>query len=245
MSYFEKKCSNCGATYVEGDTYCRTCHTAIEQEPIIEEERLEGIKISDWHMFIDKNATRYVDIFSKNKGKRIFLNMNWAAFFFNFYWMFYRKMYKYAFIFLAVSMIFSLTVTALVVTAFKPAFAEAQRIIEPYSQYLTETDGLFSAYSDGSVDVSVIFDASSEYDKAINAVIAKMAFWIIIPSLIFGLLFGLLADCIYRAYILRNIQYKSGGTSGWSLVAGIVIYQAISNIIESPLFSLIVAKLLE
>lgn len=245
MSYFEKKCPNCGATYIEGDTYCRTCHTAIEQEPVIEEEKLEGIKKSDWHMFIDKNSSRYVEIFSKNEGKKIFFHMNWSAMFFNFYWMFYRKMYKYAFIFLIVSTVFSIAVTLLAVSAVKPDIDEAEKIIEPYSQYLTENNGLYSAYSDSSVDVSVVLEASGKYDRAINAVIAKLSFGIIIPSLGFGVLFGLLADCIYRRYILLNFGRNVGGASGWSLVGGIIIYQAIGNIIVSPLITFVVAKLLE
>ena len=239
MSYFEKKCSNCGATYIEGDTYCRTCNITIERE-------IEGIKKSDWFMFIDKNSSRYVEIFSNNEGKKIFFHMNWAAFFFNFYWMFYRKMYKYAFIFLAVSMIFSLTLTGLVVLSIKPALLDAQEIIEPYTQYLTETGNLFPQYyEDSSIDFLEILNASTQYNQEINSIKGKLSFYIIIPSLIFQVLFGLLADCIYRSYILRNIQYKVGGTSGWSLLGGVVVYQLITNLIESPIIIFLCTKLLE
>ncbi len=245
MSYFENKCSNCGATFIKGDTYCRTCNTPIEYEPMSDEEMLEGIKNSDWHLFIDKNSSRYVEIFSNNEGKKIFFNMNWAAMFFNVYWMFYRKMYKYALIYLIISMVFSIGLTAVVTTAVKPAVNEAQKIIEPYSQYLDKTNGLYGAYSDGSVEVSEILNAATEYDKEINSIMGKLAFWVIIPSIIINVIFGLLADCIYRSYILRNIQYKSGGTSGWSLAIGVIVYIIINNIVLSPIVTYIVSKILQ
>jgi len=245
MSYFEKKCSNCGATIIEGDTFCRTCKTDIEREPESKENLIEGIKVSDWHTFIDKNSSRYVEIFSKNEGKKLFLNMNWAAMFFNFYWMFYRKMYKYAFIFLIISLIFSISTIFVVVTAYKPAINEVNKIIEPYSEFLDEGNGIFSAHSDGSVDVSEILEAATEYDKKMDKILIKLSFSIIVPSLVFGAIFGLFADCIYRRYILRNINYKVGGTSGWSLAGGVVIYLLITRLIESPIVSYLTAKLLE
>ena len=46
--------------------------------------------------FIDKNASRYVDIYAENENKKFFLSWNWAAFFFGVNWMCYRKMYKNA-----------------------------------------------------------------------------------------------------------------------------------------------------
>lgn len=245
MSSFEKKCLNCGVTYIEGDNYCRNCSAPLEHEPFNEEAMLEGIKKSDWHLFIDKNSSRYVEIFSKNEGKKIFFHMNWAAMFFNFYWMFYRKMYKYAFVFLAVSMIFSIALTALVTTALKPAVLDARKIIEPYSEYYNETGNVYPEYYESSMDVSKALEASNQYNKEINSLTTILEFWIIIPSLLFGVLFGLLADCIYRSYILRNIEYKVGGTSGWSMVGGIAVYQLIIRIIESSIILFITAKLLE
>ncbi len=245
MSYFENKCPNCGATVISGDAYCRTCNTPLEFEPIPEEAMLYGVKKSDWHMFIDKNSSRYVELFSKNEDKKIFLHMNWSAMFFNFYWMFYRKMHKYAFIFLLINTVFSICLTTILTTAIKPDLVEARKIIEPYNQYLEESNGFNVAYSDGSVDVTEILDASSKYDKAVDSILAKMSFWAIIPSIIFNLLFGLLADCIYRSYILKNIQYKRGGTSGWSLAVGVAIYLLVNNVVLSPIVTYMATKILQ
>ena len=106
MPYYERKCLSCGHTVIKGDTICRSCGARLQDNCRYiekEEDTINGVPISDISLFVDKNSSRYVDIFAKNKGKKIFLNMNWAAMFFNVYWMFYRKMYKYAIIFLIVS----------------------------------------------------------------------------------------------------------------------------------------------
>ena len=245
MSYFVNKCQNCGATFINGDSYCRTCHAPLEYAPTPTEVMLNGIKKSEWHLFIDKNSSRYVEVFSKNEDKKIFFNMNWAAMFFTIYWMFYRKMYKYAFIFLAVSMIFSVCLTSLVATAVKPAILEAEKIIEPYSGYYTETGNIFPEYYESLMDVSNAIEARNRYNREIDSIMGKLSFWIIVPSIILNLLFGLLADCIYRRYILRNIEYKQGGTSLWLLAGGVVLSNMVSNMIFSPIITYIVAKILQ
>ena len=245
MSYYEKKCPNCGATVINGDTYCRTCNTPLNYEPPKQEELLYGIKKSDLHLFIDKNSSRYVDIFAKNEGKKIFLHMNWAAMFFNIYWMFYRKMYKYAVIFLIVSMLFSIAVTAIAATAIKPAMLEAEKIIAPYAQYLNNSNDYNMAFTDGTVDMTEVLNAATKYDREIDKIIGKMSFLIIVPSLIFQTLFGMLADCIYRSHVLRNINRTRGGTSGWSLAGGVAVYLLTQELILSPIITYIATLILK
>ena len=196
-------------------------------------------------MFIDKNSSRYVDIFAKNEGKKIFFHMNWSAMFFNVYWMFYRKMYKYAVIFLIISMLYSIGVTAISATAIKPAMLEAEKIIAPYAQYLNNTNDYNMAFTDGSVDMTEALNAATKYDRKIDAIIGKMTFWVIIASIVFSTLFGLLADCIYRSHVLHNINRTRGGTSGWSLAGGVAVYLIVSKIIESPLITYVVSKILQ
>lgn len=245
MSYFENKCPNCGATVINGDTYCRTCSTPLDYKPNHQEALLYDIKKSDLHLFIDKNSSRYVDIFAKNEVKKIFFHMNWSAMFFNVYWMFYRKMYKYAVIFLIISMLYSIGVTAISATAIKPAMLEAEKIIAPYAQYLNNTNDYNMAFTDGSVDMTEALNAATKYDRKIDAIIGKMTFWVIIASIVFSTLFGLLADCIYRSYVLHNINRTRGGTSGWSLAGGVAVYLIVSKIIESPLITYVVSKILQ
>ena len=213
----------------------------IEKRNPSTEATIEGIKVSDWHWFIDKNASRYVDVFSENEGKKVFFHMNWAAAFFNFYWMFYRKMYKYAFLYLLISSILSIAVTLTTVAVTQPAMLEAEEIIAPYTQYLDQDHNLKTGYTEGMVDFTAIQNAVDEYKTVEWSVKAKATFGIIVPTVMFNLLFGLLADCIYRRYILKNMRYKSGGTSGWSIVGGLVLYPLINNLVVGPLSSFIAA----
>lgn len=80
MDKLEKKCEHCGATYMISDGYCRNCWKRLANEPSPKEQLLDGIKKADWHFFIDKNPSRYVDIYSKNEGKKIFVSWNWRHF---------------------------------------------------------------------------------------------------------------------------------------------------------------------
>lgn len=245
MSYIENKCPNCGAPFIKGDSYCRTCEAPLQYTPTSEEATMYGIAKSDWHLFVDKNSSRYVEVFSKNEDKKIFFNMNWAAMFFNIYWMFYRKMYKYAFIYLIITTVFSIGLTALVTATIKPELLEARKIIEPYNQYIDNTNELYGAYSDGTVDMREVLNAASEYDRETNLIMGKFAFWLIVPSITFNVIFALPADCIYRRYILRNIEYKQGGASFWSLAGGVVLYALINNAVISPIITYIVTKILQ
>ncbi len=222
-------CPNCGLSCAEDWSYCPDCRTSLQ--PVAEEELLDGIKVVDWHMFIGENSSRYVEIFSRNKGKRLFLHMNWAAMLFSFYWMFYRKMYKYAFLFLAVSILFSVVLTSVVAMALKPAVLEAREILEPYT---------YTSYYD-----SEALEAHTAYNQAIATINGRLVFWTLVPSLSFHTLFALLADCLYRSHIRRTIACTDGGTSVWSMVGGIVVYQLITRLVATPLISYIAATLLE
>lgn len=64
----EKKCEYCGASYIVSDGYCRHCWKRLPDAVSPKEELLNGVKKADWHFFIDKNASRYVDIYSENEN---------------------------------------------------------------------------------------------------------------------------------------------------------------------------------
>lgn len=244
MGNFNRRCTGCGTPYSAWDAYCSVCGAKLVQQPPDEAELLEGIPLSDWHVFIDKNASRYMALFVKHKEKKVFFHMNWAAMFFNVYWMFYRRMYKYALLFLAVSLVFSLAVTAGAVLAFKPEFEVAQSIIAPYEPYLGDYDWSYATH--GSFELMAeVRETVGEYNAAVNLVTGKLTFFVVVATLLFHTLFGLLADCLYRAYVRAHIRYTNGGTSGWSLAGGVALYLVFSRLIESPLIQLVTAKLLE
>ena len=87
------QCEKCGATCNLKDGFCKKCWA---QLPGAEDYILDGMGQTDLEDFIDKNSKRYIDVYKKNQGKKMFLNINWAAMFFGVNWMLYRKMYKLA-----------------------------------------------------------------------------------------------------------------------------------------------------
>ena len=244
MSYYERKCLSCGQTVIKGDTVCRACGARLQnncQYIENEEDTINGVPISDMSLFIDKNSSRYVDIFSKNKDKKIFFNMNWSAFFFNIYWMFYRKMYKYALIFLAVTLAFYLSLMAIVCISIKPYMEEPLKVIEPYQDYIDYVNENGGGYTGAP---SGYREAIDEYNAAMSMIRAKMYFRIIFPSICFQLLFGLVADCIYRRYVIKNYRYKTGGVSIGSLIAGVVVFLAFEEFILTPIATYLVTRFL-
>ena len=114
----EKKCEYCGAAYIVSDGYCRNCWKRLPDAVSPKEELLNGVKKADWHFFIDKNASRYVDIYAEDENKKFFLSWNWAAFFFGVNWMCYRKMYKNAALFAVIYSVLALCVTLLISNAY-------------------------------------------------------------------------------------------------------------------------------
>lgn len=244
MAYIERKCPNCGVSYAYDEVRCHGCGFELEHAPVSEETLLEGIPKSQWHTFIDKNASRYVELFSEKEGKKLFFHVNWAALFFSVYWLCYRKMYALAGIVYAASTALSLALCALLVAAFQPAMQEAQAILEPYSQYMIENGSFSAAITDGSVDFSAVMDAIQTYNDATQAIGGKMVFWLLLAGAVEMVLFGLLADCLYRAHILRRISYHEGGASGWSLAGGILLFALVNGIVVNPLQSHILEKLL-
>ena len=93
--------------------------------------------------------------------------------------------------------------------------------------------------------MSEVLNAANKYDREIDRIIGKMSFWVITASIIFSTLFGLLADCIYRSHVLHNINRTRGGTSGWSLAGGVLVYMLVSNLIESPIITYITTIILK
>lgn len=241
MSYFGRKCAACGTPYSAWNNFCSHCGEPLEPSPPPEEETLDGVAVSEWHLFIDKNASQYMEIFEKHKHKKVFLHMNWAAMFFHIFWLFYRRMYKYALIFLAVILLFATLVTTGLLAAFKPELEAAEDIIKPYTHYL-EGD-IDSLYYEDIDTLNAVHHATVEYRRTINAVNGKVLFWSLFSSLLLQAVFGLLADCLYRTYIRKHIRYTNGGTSGWSLVGGGALYLLISRLIGAPIAAWVAEKL--
>ena len=230
----EKKCEYCGAAYIVSDGYCRNCWKRLPDAVSPKEELLNGVKKADWHFFIDKNASRYVDIYAENENKKFFLSWNWAAFFFGVNWMCYRKMYKNAALFAVIYSVLALCVTLLISNAYKNQLKPLYEEVIAYEQNYNGNN--FTANNpDLIIEVNEQPIKAYEARKKISFITNKITLWTIFVMLVLQIPIGLSADCIYRSHILKKIKYSDGGTSYIAFFAGCLCNSIFNRIIVSPI----------
>lgn len=229
-----KKCENCGTMCEREVTVCANCGYEFK------EATLDGMRVTDIAAYVDKNGSRYMDIFRKNEGKRTFIHTNWAAFFLGIYWFFYRKMYKWGIISLVMTMLVSVLFCSLGIAIYKDELHEALEV------YGVEAENLTVEFGDiediGAIrvtDGAGYTAASGDVAKAI----IKMVSLAVIAEFVAGFVLSLFADCIYFHHIKKHIGFSKGGVSWWSFAIAIgimLIYNdVISPLITSLLFSFI------
>ena len=129
------QCPRCGMTNSAAEQNCRQCgipllrekqgeEHPLNQEPFSQQPRpmspqetyaqklaaveVEGIPLKDLITFVRKNPLYFSNMFALLSKRASFPSVNWAALIFNFFYFFYRKMYKYGFIILGILAIFKL-----------------------------------------------------------------------------------------------------------------------------------------
>ena len=122
-----KLCKNCGAWVEDDDRFCEHCGNnlssvddpvVIDVEPeVVEAEIVMPPKRYDSpaadarevrERLIGSKTEYYLPRFEKMETLNSFTDWNWAAFFFGFWWMLYRKMYVFGAVALAVTELLSL-----------------------------------------------------------------------------------------------------------------------------------------
>lgn len=104
-----KFCSKCGGKNYTTSTFCSKCGNKIDNignfnpRPNANINHMESnasismnYENNDISKFVSKNIDYYASKFEKIKSTGSKITWNWAAFFFNVYWMLYRKMYVQA-----------------------------------------------------------------------------------------------------------------------------------------------------
>lgn len=71
-------------------------------------DSIDNISVSDAAMYLQTSAGRYINRFSKAEKNNRKLTWNWAGFFFGPCWLFFRKLFKQAFVFMLVVIMASL-----------------------------------------------------------------------------------------------------------------------------------------
>ena len=203
------------------------------------DETLHGHAKADVISFIDNNNGRYYEIFKRNEDRRFFLNMNWAAFFLSVYWLFYRKMYMIGLIFIVVSGILGSLTAYAAISAFK---SEILAIREGYELQTMSCDDI---PTDDFVDYSEMMQGTRELDMQMRRLQAKIFFWGVLPMIILGLLFGGVADCLYRNHIIRKIGDPGAGGVSKGAVFGALALMLLSNSITEVINRFFIEALIQ
>lgn len=203
-----------------------------------EDEKINDISKSEMISFIESNSDRYINIFKKNENRKFFLHMNWTALFFTIYWMFYRRMFKAGVLFLLCLGIFSTLVLSVTLFSLKDdIMAIREQLMKTTLADSGNTSGEFSAFPE------LLTENQASLNKMNNDFNRKLYTFILVPFLIFALIFGLSADWFYRDHLLRNIKFSDGGVSKLALFGALgvmLIYNFIMGLVQKFIINMVI-----
>ncbi len=246
-------CKNCGAA-LKAEPIKETPHTAnYKQEQYAYDtynnnqnfklEHIEGIPTEDVAVFVGKNYRDIIPKFSKMEITASKTSWCWAAAILSFLfgplgaaiWFFYRKMYKIAFIFVAIGVILGAAYTF--VSDTKIDIDSFKSASESFSNgdFQNFSDFLGDSFSDSNTLRNKIADT---FESIIN-------FATMIVSGLYGLYFYK-KHCIKRIYRYKNMPidpryYKMGlaslgGTSSGMAVLGVAVLILVEDLFSLLLF---------
>ena len=102
-----KFCSSCGNSLSHNSNFCNKCGSKNSNNPSTMDSKSNeffatshtSLKIKDYntpqvHAIIGRNSDRYVWLFNRMEFRESKVSWNWAAFFFGFIWIIYRKIFS-------------------------------------------------------------------------------------------------------------------------------------------------------
>ncbi len=244
-------CNNCGTKCSSADSYCKKCSQPLNSTRESSRSAIEGIDDEQLKAFVGKNADYYTEKFTKSGGKRWFLQINWPALLLGHIWMFYRKMRKFAVLYVVIvfglSAIFSVGIPLLfrqdVDTYFecKAAYDEFRDSGEEIAFFYEDENGVTVMES------NPVYKELRDNLAAAQPKIRWLNWAVEFPPFLASLILRLSANSMYKQYIINNIDTSEGGTSkkqafwGWLvvwvvlLVAGLLLLKidAVSRLYEA------------
>lgn len=106
-------CENCGAELIKGDKYCVYCghrqgdpirngkHKFYGRDPLggmNPDDEIAGEKVSLLALLIRRNSDKFLPKLKAVSERKLKIGWSWLAFFFGFFYLFFRKLYKYGMI---------------------------------------------------------------------------------------------------------------------------------------------------
>lgn len=226
----EVKCEHCGAMNNIEEGYCKECWKKLPQGVA-----LEGIGKLQWKQFIDFKSERYFKRFAKNKGKKFFISLNFAAFFFGIRWMMYRKMYKYAIILTLIATLTNATATVALTFSHREEIKELNRVI------VAAEGDIEIGYGSGGTYIEMTdqqFEASNKLAKLSAEIENKST--LLNSVFMFGLL--LFGDSLYKMHVKKNVNSPSmGGTNIWMGLFGGTLLSLPITLVVGPVFEIVMS----
>lgn len=258
-----KICKNCGTTNEDKFSYCKNCGTpldATEQKnannPYMHYDytdtvpnHIDGIPTEEVCAFVGPNKRKIVEKFSKMSITGSKISWCWPAailsFFFGFFgaafWLFYRKMYKYGSIALAIGLIILGLNT---VITYKPTLELIDAIMNALNGFRAQTPNIDEIIS--------VFENALDNFSAAKAVLFTN-FITETANYCAAIIYGIFGMFLYKKHAVKKISnYRSvnlqseyygygiraiGGVSGGMMALSIVLAVVLQNIINSiPIF---------
>jgi len=94
----------------------------------------------------------------------------------------------------------------------------------------------------GEIDYGEVSQAVREYETKLDSLAMGSYLCLLASLVVFQVVFGLIANCLYRRYVERNIGVKDGGTSVGGVFLGIGVMRAV-EILLAVLFLLLYPSL--
>jgi uncharacterized Zn finger protein (UPF0148 family) len=205
------------------------------------EEEFDGITVGEAAIYIQNGSKRYIKKFMKNSGKKRMISWNWAAFFFNPHWFFYRKLYKLGFIFLGV------------VVALNVAFVSQADKIETYYEYLSSANeqarSLASEYQSNPTDdtEAKIMELYGELSQKTKEIMPTFLLYFAVVILLPNIIAALIANGQYKKKMLMDIDMarkssddpklvklsliRSGGVSFFAAMGSIIVVMYLPSLL--------------
>ena len=111
-------CSKCGKSNDAGSLFCNNCGNSLKKEEVVEEAsttQTEYINDSsknytdeELNLFLEKNQLYYMEKFRVIESTGSKVSWNWCSFLISGYWMFYRKMYIQAILYIVANFVLGL-----------------------------------------------------------------------------------------------------------------------------------------